>query len=60
LHAYQSLAVGQAFRDVNHSALRLKISFVPPHCTTLDRNPDFEVRTNGHIEARAKRGSAAA
>ena len=60
LHADQFFAARWRVRDVDDTSVGSKIGFRAPRRVGGKRDPDFEVRTDGDIETRHERGTAAA
>src|SRR5215467_7471568 len=60
LHAHELLPQRLGVADMDHAPLRVEIRLASPRSIIRERNADLEIRPDGHIEARQKRGSAAA
>src|SRR6266849_10520693 len=60
LHAHDAFALFHPNADVHHAPLGLKIFVDPSRGITLCRNANLQFRADGHVEARAERGSASA
>src|SRR5579859_1991650 len=60
VHAHNLLPERFGITDMDNAPLRIEIRFATPRSIVRKRDADFEIRPNGHVKTRQKRGSAAA
>jgi len=60
LHADDVFAGSGGLSDVHYAALRGEVGFIAARSSVAEWNADFEIRADGHVEARDERSAAAA
>src|SRR5215472_1227056 len=60
LHAHELLAQRRCLANVDNAPLRVEVRLAPPRSIIRKRDAYLKIRPNSHVEARQKRGAAAA